>query len=269
VVAVKPLAAAKSRLRGAVPDVAHDRLVLAMAKDTLAATLASGRVSGVLVVTDDPMAGSVLAAAGAQWVPDTPGAGLNAAFSHGARLVSGGRSAVAALAADLPALQPAELAAALDAASAARRAYLPDAGGTGTVLLTARTGIELDPRFGPDSAAAHLRSGALQLSGDWPGLRHDVDIAADLAAVVGLGLGRYTAELVRGTGYGVGVQGTVAAFDTETGAGAVLLDDGSEVPFPAEAFANSGLRLLRVGQRVHLDHDEAGRLVRVTLPTFR
>jgi 2-phospho-L-lactate guanylyltransferase len=64
------------------------------------------------------------------------------------------------------------------------------------------------------------------------------------------------------------MQGTVAAFDDATGAGAVLLDDGTEVVFPAEAFARSGLRLLRVGQRVRLDHDEGGQINRVTLPTF-
>jgi 2-phospho-L-lactate guanylyltransferase len=269
VVPVKPLATAKSRLRGAVPDVPHDRLVLAMAKDTLAAALASERISRVIVVTEDPIAGSALAAAGAEWVPDTPRAGLNAAFSHGARLASGGREPVAALTADLPALRPTELSSALDAASAAARACVPDADGTGTVLLTARAGVELDPRFGPDSAAAHVRSGALALTGDWPGLRRDVDTPADLAAVVGLGLGRHTAELVHAARYGVGVQGTVATFDAGTGAGTVLLDDGSEVRFPAEAFANSGLRLLRIGQRVHLDHDESGRLVRLTLPTLR
>ncbi len=64
------------------------------------------------------------------------------------------------------------------------------------------------------------------------------------------------------------MQGTVATFDAQTGAGSVLLDDGAEVTFPAEAFAASGLRLLRVGQRVRLDHDEAGEVTRVTLPTL-
>jgi 2-phospho-L-lactate guanylyltransferase len=64
------------------------------------------------------------------------------------------------------------------------------------------------------------------------------------------------------------MQGTVATFDERTGAGSVLLDDGAEVSFPAAAFAASGLRLLRIGQRVRLDRDDAGRISRVTLPTF-
>jgi 2-phospho-L-lactate guanylyltransferase len=64
------------------------------------------------------------------------------------------------------------------------------------------------------------------------------------------------------------MQGTVATFDERTGAGSVLLDDGAALAFPAEAFAASGLRLLRIGQRVRLDRDDAGRVTRVTLPTF-
>src|SRR6266511_1299681 len=88
VVPIKPLPAAKSRLRGAVAGVPHERLVLAMAKDTVAATLACGRVDRVVVVTDDPLAGAALAASGAAWVRDLPRAGLNAAFAHsGLRLL--------------------------------------------------------------------------------------------------------------------------------------------------------------------------------------
>ncbi|NJC64168.1 cold-shock protein [Planosporangium flavigriseum] len=64
------------------------------------------------------------------------------------------------------------------------------------------------------------------------------------------------------------MQGTVATFDEQTQVGTVLLDDGSELAFPAAAFAASGLRLLRVGQRVRLDRDATGNITRVTLPTL-
>ena len=64
------------------------------------------------------------------------------------------------------------------------------------------------------------------------------------------------------------MQGTVASFDEATGDGSVLLDDGSPVTFPGAAFAASGLRLLRVGQRVRLERDPAGTVVLVTLPTL-
>ncbi len=49
------------------------------------------------------------------------------------------------------------------------------------------------------------------------------------------------------------MQATVSAFDATTASGAVLLDDGVEVSFTAAALAQSGLRLLRPGQRVRLD----------------
>jgi 2-phospho-L-lactate/phosphoenolpyruvate guanylyltransferase len=65
------------------------------------------------------------------------------------------------------------------------------------------------------------------------------------------------------------VQATVATFNAETRAGTVLLDDGSELAFPADAFAASGLRLLRLGQRVRIEHDAAGEIVKITLPTLQ
>ena len=61
------------------------------------------------------------------------------------------------------------------------------------------------------------------------------------------------------------MQATVRHFDAETRSGSVLLDDGTELPFDAEAFDAGGLRLLRLGQRVNIalaggggDADEDG-----------
>jgi 2-phospho-L-lactate guanylyltransferase len=66
------------------------------------------------------------------------------------------------------------------------------------------------------------------------------------------------------------VQGTVATFDEGSHAGTVLLDDGTRVDFPPAAFAASGLRLLRLGQRVRLERAADGTvtaLALVTMPT--
>jgi 2-phospho-L-lactate guanylyltransferase len=49
----------------------------------------------------------------------------------------------------------------------------------------------------------------------------------------------------------------------------VLLDDGSVKTFDAAAFDPSGLRLLRIGQRVRLSVDESGAVSFITLATFR
>ncbi|GGQ38016.1 2-phospho-L-lactate guanylyltransferase [Couchioplanes azureus] len=198
VVPVKRLSAAKSRLRGAVPAAWHERLALAMVRDTVTAIAACEQVGEVVVVTDDPVAAAAVAALGARVVGDV-GGGLNAALRHGAEVAVGPGRRRAALAGDLPALRPDELGAALLAAGDAR-GFVVDAAGSGTVLLTAGRGTALDPRFGAGSAAAHAASGAVALGGEWPGLRQDVDTAADLRTVLELGAGDHTCALLRGLG---------------------------------------------------------------------
>jgi 2-phospho-L-lactate guanylyltransferase len=201
---VKRLEVAKSRLRGAVDPAVHEALALAMALDTVAAALACRVAGRVVVVSADRAVGAAAAELGAEVILDVPDAGLNPALAYAATLVRPRGSAaslpgVAALTADLPALRPDELTAALRAAEAGdtiRRAFVSDAAGTGTVLLAARPGIGLEPCFGAGSAAAHAVSGAMMLHGDWPSLRRDVDTADDLTEAVRIGLGPRTGALV-------------------------------------------------------------------------
>jgi len=191
VVPAKRLAVAKTRLRPltALLGDGHDALVLALLGDTVAAALGSELVAEVVVVTDDPAAAGLVRGLGARTVADEPDAGLNAALSHGASTAR--QPAVAALSSDLPALRPEELTVALEAASAVPRAFVADAPGTGTTLLTA-VGVPLRPSFGPGSAEAHRAGGATALSGRWPGLVRDVDTETDLRAALTLGAGPRT-----------------------------------------------------------------------------
>jgi 2-phospho-L-lactate guanylyltransferase len=199
VVPAKRLPLAKTRLRplpeglDGPPQAAHDRLVLALLADTVAAALASPAVVGVLVVTDDPAAAAEVTGLGARPLPDEPDRGLNPALEHGARAT--GSAAVAALSSDLPALRPEELTAALAAAEAAPRCFVADAQGTGTTLLTA-AGTDLSPAFGAGSAQRHAAGGAIRLTGGWPGLARDVDTPGDLRAALALGVGPHTAALL-------------------------------------------------------------------------
>jgi cold shock CspA family protein len=62
------------------------------------------------------------------------------------------------------------------------------------------------------------------------------------------------------------MQGTVATYDAETHAGTLLLDDGTQLAFPAEAFRRSGLRLLRLGQRVTVETGADGTVSQLRLP---
>jgi 2-phospho-L-lactate/phosphoenolpyruvate guanylyltransferase len=64
------------------------------------------------------------------------------------------------------------------------------------------------------------------------------------------------------------MQGTVGSFDTEQQHGWLLLDDGTRVEFPAAAFAASGLRRLRLGQRVTIEQSPAGEITRIALLTL-
>lgn len=178
-VPLKPLAEAKSRLRGA--SAGHEDLVLDLARATVSAALAADGVLRVLVVTRDPRAAATLRDCGADVLADE-GRDLNDALRQAESTVTGHGSRLAAMPADVPALRPAELAEAL-AGAGGRRAFVPDAAGIGTVLLVAAPGAPLDPRFGPGSAAAHEHSGAVRLAGAWPTLRRDVDTADDLAVV--------------------------------------------------------------------------------------
>ncbi|WP_445403064.1 2-phospho-L-lactate guanylyltransferase [Streptomyces sp. LE64] len=196
IVPLKPLARAKSRLAGSVPDAFRPGLVLAFAQDTVAAALASRAVRDVVVVTDDTLAGRELAGLGARVVPDgARGRGLNAALEHGAGVVREERRAapLATLNADLPALRPKELTRVLLRAAQFPRAFLPDVSGIGTTLLTALPGTELRPLFGGASRLRHRSSGAAELV--LPGavsVRQDVDTGRDLRAALALGVGPHT-----------------------------------------------------------------------------
>ncbi|WNI19815.1 2-phospho-L-lactate guanylyltransferase [Actinacidiphila sp. ITFR-21] len=197
VVPLKPLAVAKSRLAPAAGPV-RPALALAFAVDTVAAALACARVADVTVVTDDEVAGAEVAGLGAFVVPDEPAAGLNAALRYGAERIRGRRAgaAVAALNGDLPALRPAELSTVLRAAASAQeRAFLADAAGVGTTLLSAPPGFPLAPAFGGPSRARHLASGAREiLLPDVASVRQDVDTGDDLRAALSLGVGPRTAS---------------------------------------------------------------------------
>lgn len=197
VVPIKRLDRAKTRLRGAVGGP-HAEVVLALLLDTVAAAASARGVRRVLVVCEDTRVAKEIAAelAGTGVEPVDEGGlpGLNAALQHGADLVRaddpGG--VVGALQADLPALRPEDLTAAITEAGG-RRAFCADRQTTGTTLLLSAPGAPLDPRFGTGSAHAHLASGAVAVRAGLATLRCDVDTAADLAEATALGLGQRTA----------------------------------------------------------------------------
>ncbi len=200
VVPVKPPALGKSRLVG-LPDRERRALAAAFALDTVAASLAAELVGAVLVVTDDaPFAGR-LADLGCAAIPDGVSGDLNASLRLGAAEARRRwpELVVVALCADLPALRPADLDAALELVTAqldrGLASYVADASGVGTTLYCAPYD-EFLPCFGGESSSAHLDTGAVAVPGDLSSLRRDVDDLADLQEAMTLGLGRHTAALV-------------------------------------------------------------------------
>ncbi|MEV4109888.1 2-phospho-L-lactate guanylyltransferase [Nonomuraea sp. NPDC049695] len=192
VVPIKRLDRAKSRLRGAVPADGHADLVLALLLDTVTAAAQAAGVRRVLVVCEDERIPAALAGTGVECLDERGLPGLNAALTFGAEyLGSTPGSTVGALQADLPALRPADLSAAIEEA-AGRRAYCADRPGTGTTLLLAAPGEPLRPRFGRRSADAHAATGAVRVGGSLASLRCDVDTEDDLAVAAGIGLGAFT-----------------------------------------------------------------------------
>jgi 2-phospho-L-lactate guanylyltransferase len=191
IIPVKRVEIAKTRL--ALDVEARSALALSMAVDTVTATLASELVATVVVVTDDRRARAALADLGVTIVADVPDAGLNAALAHGAS--SAPTTRVAALSSDLPALRADDLSLVLARAQAHVRAVVGDLPGTGTTLLCAASARDFEPQFGVSSLAAHVASGAYDLTADAPeSVRRDVDTVDDLRAAAALGVGPMTRQ---------------------------------------------------------------------------
>ncbi|MGH8774957.1 MAG: 2-phospho-L-lactate guanylyltransferase [Jiangellaceae bacterium] len=200
IVPVKRPEIAKTRLAD-LAGPSRPALARAFAADTVAAALACPDVDVVVVVTDDPQAADEAITQGAVVVADAPDAGLNAALRHGAEVARRRRpgAPVAALSADVPALRPHELSAALRAASSHRAAFVADVAGVGTTLFAQTSPAAFAPRFGGRSRAAHRAAGAVEL--DLAGIasvRRDVDTPVDLWDALRLGVGPRTTAVAAG-----------------------------------------------------------------------
>jgi 2-phospho-L-lactate guanylyltransferase len=197
IVAVKRLAVAKTRLAPIFSTRTREAVVLAMLIDTLSAAAAVESLHSITVITPDDAAAAAAAELGANVLADPTPVGhpdsLNNAITVAEQLVAESVRNLVVLQGDLPALQTRELAEAIAAARHHPRSFVADRLGTGTTALCA-FGVALQPEFGPDSSARHRRSGAMELTGAWPGLRCDIDTPDDLAVARRLGVGPATAR---------------------------------------------------------------------------
>lgn len=185
-VPVKFLSHAKSRLTGISTGLRRD-LAVAFALDTLAAVLATPAVAEVVVVTSDRDVVAQARRMGCTVAPDT--GDLNGSLRAAAGRLGPDRpeTTPVALCADLPALEPDDLAAALAQVAPGSAWFVTDHEGVGTTLYAAPY-PGFDPSFGPGSRAAHRATGAREIVGDLRRLRRDVDSMADLEALAASGL---------------------------------------------------------------------------------
>lgn len=281
VIPVKRLPEAKSRL-APLSGARRAALALAFASDAVVAAAASPLVAAVFAVTGDAEVSRRLSALGARILPDDVPGGLNAAIESGRSraLADDPRRRVAALTSDLPGLRTGDLTAALSTASCAGdgRMFVADEPGSGTTLLLSDASGILAARFGLNSRYAHEASGARLLQGVGRSLRRDVDTVTDLEEAIRLGVGTHTSAALNrmrwpdldgaSAHYPGAMQATVRVFDSATRAGTVLLDDGTEMAFDADAFNAGALRFARPGQRVALRVNEQGRITALTLATL-
>ncbi|MDT5009404.1 MAG: 2-phospho-L-lactate/phosphoenolpyruvate guanylyltransferase [Mycobacterium sp.] len=202
IIAVKRLAVAKSRLAPVFSATTRERVVLAMLIDTITAAAKTPALHGITVVTPDDVAAGAARSLGAGVLADPTPDGhpdpLNNAITAAEMFVATTPDPppnIVVLQGDLPALKHQELTGAIVAARAHPRSFVADRQGTGTVALFA-FGVGLQPLFGPDSAQRHQHSGAIELTGPWPGMRCDIDTPEDLQIARQLGVGAATARAV-------------------------------------------------------------------------
>lgn len=199
IIAVKQLAAAKTRLAPVFPATTRENVALAMLVDTLTTALGVESLQSITVVTPDHVAAAAAIELGVQVLPDPTPLNhrdpLNNAITAAERMLRKSISNIVVLQGDLPAMRAQELADAIAAAGQYRRSFVADRLGTGTCALFA-FGTGLEPHFGADSAARHRHSGAVELVGAWPGLRCDIDTPADLAIARRLGVGTATQRAI-------------------------------------------------------------------------
>jgi 2-phospho-L-lactate guanylyltransferase len=188
VVPVKRFALAKSRLAPGVDETRKPELVAAMVADVLEAIAAARLVERTIVVSQEPRAAELAAAAGADLLSDFDDASHSAAALAGiAAAEAAGAGCVALLPGDCPLLDPRELDKMLTGVPDCYVAVIPDRHGTGTNALVLAPPDAIEPSFGEGSRERHVA--AARAAGipygveELTSLGLDLDTPADIVAL--------------------------------------------------------------------------------------
>ncbi|HVV91123.1 MAG TPA: 2-phospho-L-lactate guanylyltransferase [Solirubrobacterales bacterium] len=188
VVPVKRFAVAKSRLAPGVDEARRPELVAAMVADVLEAIGRARMVDRTIVVSREPRAAELAAAAGAGLVADFDDAGHSAAALAGIEVAAAaGARCVALLPGDCPLLDPRELDRMLTGVPDPYVAVIPDRHGTGTNALVLAPPDAIEPSFGEGSKERHVAAaraaGIPYGAEELPSLGLDLDTPADIVAL--------------------------------------------------------------------------------------
>jgi 2-phospho-L-lactate/phosphoenolpyruvate guanylyltransferase len=174
VVPLKQTAAVKSRLGEVLAVGARVDLVQTMARHVLGVLRAVPQIDRIVVLTPRrPIWWD------GEWAYDGS-APLNDALRKWR--TANGSGPILVIHGDLPHLTSDDVVALLDVAATAGAAMATDTHGQGTNALALADARAFAFRFGPDSRNAHQAAGQLPCI-DRPGLAHDIDTPADLAAL--------------------------------------------------------------------------------------
>lgn len=188
VLPVKRFGAAKQRLAVGVGKARRAAIVAAMLEDVLEAIDGARLVDRTLVVTSEPLAAELAAAAGAEIVADPDEGGHSGAALAGAsRAEELGAESVVMLPGDCPLIDPLELDRLLTGLPERFAAVVPDRHGTGTNALVLAPPSVIEPSFGEGSCARHVAAaraaGVPYAVEELPSLGLDLDTPADVVAL--------------------------------------------------------------------------------------
>ncbi|MBS1863440.1 MAG: 2-phospho-L-lactate guanylyltransferase [Actinobacteria bacterium] len=188
VVPVKRFAVAKSRLGPGVEPARRPELVAAMIGDVLEAIGKARLIERTIVVSREPAAAELAAAAGAELLGDFDDSSHSAAALAGiAAAEAAGARCVALLPGDCPLLDPRELDKMLTGVPDPYVAVIPDRHGAGTNALVLAPPSAIEPSFGEGSRDRHVA--AARAAGiaygveELPSLGLDLDTPADIVAL--------------------------------------------------------------------------------------
>lgn len=206
VVLVKPFHLAKERLGTLLDADERAQLAQRMLEDVLETLRVSAPLlSGVFVVTADPVAAALARRHGAEVIAEPAAAGMNSAVRLTVDRLAGTPGAgLVVIPSDLPQITPATVARAVQILRARRSVVLVRAHDGGTNLLACRPAGVIATAFGPASFRRHCQAAAragipaIALAGH--GLSRDLDCADDVLAYLALGTVTRTHAYLAGLG---------------------------------------------------------------------